>query len=267
LTACFIVERLRNCADVAIGVVTYRAANRDPAPSGSSKEQASIMEAIVYWHCTKCGKPFFSETAPGTTKKDTVPKCNKCGPFVVAGPKTEKEPEPQIDAKANVWQEYRRLGAHQLIVIDGVDAALASCGGMHGLPDKLALGSMCNLARSLKISAIKGSYDEKIGGIHFNICLCLKGKKGKELFNKAVTWKAKTDFCYENTCLPLEIAQGSALIIHQGLAPCELCRNGFSYWAQTKGSTIVVAFDEGYDKIKGGGLFVFSATGNVFLLP
>lgn len=227
------------------------------------------MEATVYWHCTnpKCGKPFYDKKAPGLTKHNKEPKCNKCGWVVVAGAKVEKEEEPVIDAKANVWQQYRKLGDHRLIKVASVDEALQSADGKNGLPDKVTLASMCNHARGLRISAIKGQYDETLSGIYFHIWLCSKGAKIRKLFDEAVTWKQSTSFCYENTCLPIDIPKGCAVIIHQGLAPCELCRDGYSYWAQNIGSTIVVAFDDGYDQVRGGAIFVFSSAGNVYLLP
>lgn len=226
------------------------------------------MEAIVRWHCTNptCGKPFYDQKAPGVDKKNKEPKCNKCGWMVKEGPKPEKKEEEKVDEKANVWQEYRRLGNHQLLKVTSVEEAVGWNEGKAGLPDKDSLASMCKVATALKIKAIKGKFDETLKGIYFNICLCNKGAKGKSLFDDEVTWKEKTDYCFENTILPLKIDKGSAVTIHQGKAPCELCRDGFSYWANTTGSTIVVAFDEGYDQVKGGAIFIFSAAGNVFLL-
>jgi hypothetical protein len=237
-----------------------------PGPPATGIEDT--MEAIVYWHCTNpaCGKPFYDKKAPGVDKKNNIPKCNKCGWLVKAGPKPEVKEEPKIDAKANVWQQYRAIGNHQLLKVATVDEAIGWADGKAGLPDKDSLASLCNVANGLKIKTIKGKYDETLKGIYFSICLCNKGSKGKSLFDGPVTHKDHTDFCFENTILPLDIPKGSALAIHQGLAPCELCRDGFSHWANTTGSTIVVAFDDGYDQIKGGAIFIFSSAGNVFLL-
>ena len=133
--------------------------------------------------------------------------------------------------------------------------------GKSALPDAPILGNMVQKANSLKLKEGNGK------GISFTVAEGTVNPDGSvnaaQKFKDFVNVKAGAGVCYEDSVLPLAIANGHVLV-HQSVAPCKRCRAGYKAWAQQLNATIVVAADDGYDGAPVNSTFIFSPTGLVF---
>lgn len=215
------------------------------------------MQAAETWICAGCKKPYYMDWAPK--------KCDKCQNirFVKAG----AEKVEQLDQAPKKWVDYQSGMRCIRETKKSLDEVLSAHERKHGLPDKDTLAQMCKEAGSLKVGAIKGRGESRPKGIYFNIQVYTRaGGKGKVLVDKAVTEKSSSAVCYENEILPKEIDKSGSLLVHQSVAPCELCQNGYRNWAVATMSTIVVAYDLAYDGLPQNSLLIFSPAGQCFLL-
>jgi hypothetical protein len=222
------------------------------------------MEPVEAWICAnpKCGKPYHQQWKPK--------RCDKCqgGNFESRhGPGEDDGPATNVDEGSTDWADYQSGFVCVLERKGSLDEVIKSHHGKHGLPDIDTLAAMYKAACGLEVPEIKGRGEDRPKGIHFNIQqFTQKGGKGTVVFNGPVTNKAGSGVCYENSILPKPITQSGLLLVHQGLAPCLLCRNAYRNWAVLTQSTIVVAFDIPYDDITKAGVLIFSPTGHAFLL-
>ena len=143
------------------------------------------------------------------------------------------------------------------------DAALLAAAG---LPTAANLARFLNKVQGLKLK-------ETYSGISFNIVSAwVRGNDvlTTELFKEVQKIKDGSAVCYEDAVFFKKLystpADGTTILVHQSLAPCERCRGGYKQWAKNLGSTIVISADKGYDGSSGNPIFVFSGTGAVYYI-
>jgi hypothetical protein len=133
--------------------------------------------------------------------------------------------------------------------------------GKTGLPAAETLSKMVGRADGLKLKDVKGK------GISFHVAHCAIGGDGNPalttLLNQFVNDKPGAAVCYEDVVLPRAAGPGH-ILVHQSMAPCTRCRAGYKEWARSRGCTIIVSADEGYDGSGDNKVFVFCPTGRVF---
>ena len=141
------------------------------------------------------------------------------------------------------------------------DAALLAAAG---LPTAANLAKFLNKVQGLKLK-------ETYSGISFNIVSAwVRGNDvlTTELFKEVQKIKDGSAVCYEDAVFFKKLystpADGTTILVHQSLAPCERCRTGYKNWAKQRECTIIVSADGGYDKVPDNTLFFFTPTGDVF---
>ncbi|HEY4370337.1 MAG TPA: hypothetical protein VGN52_00215 [Burkholderiales bacterium] len=117
-------------------------------------------------------------------------------------------------------------------------------------------------ARDLRIASVASQ-----AGMTFNSAEFKDGETTQGYVTKTPITKGSSGICYENMVLPSPVPAApkfSIYLIHQSLAPCRLCRRGYSNWAKELQSTIVVAFDDGHDGLAANGALVFCPDLQIF---
>lgn len=171
--------------------------------------------------------------------------------------------------KQDAWQGLRGSANVTPTAKASIDDIVASASNAQGMPDRNVLSDMLNKAGKLSYKGSgKGKYGEDLKGIQFHVAeySTQGGKESakKTLYNEFVSHKSDSGVCYENTILPMPRGGAGHIIIHQSLAPCTNCCNGYKAWAKREGCTIVIAYDRGYDGSGGDGWYVFAGDGECF---
>jgi hypothetical protein len=188
----------------------------------------------------KCKNEKCNQISTAPQKPKVCPSCNKNKGFELVPDTSDKGIQGFQLGQAWTELQTRNQGAPiELLVLEDD-----------------ALGRMTDMARALKIGSVKSQ-----GGMTFNSGEWKDGTFTQGYFSKTPITKGSSGICYENMILPALIPPApkfSNYLIHQSLAPCRLCRRGYSNWARDLQSTIVVAYDDAHDGLAANHALVFS---------
>ncbi|HNB89579.1 MAG TPA: hypothetical protein PLP91_04260 [Plasticicumulans sp.] len=132
-------------------------------------------------------------------------------------------------------------------------------GGMHGLPEQTVLAQLLNKAQNLNLKPV-------YTGMSFTWCRAVVTNHQVSCQNESSqtdTDSKSPEICHEDRVFPVSPGDGH-LLIRQNLAPCARCRAAFRAWAKSRGSTIIVVSDKGYDSSPDNTIFIFGPTGAAY---
>jgi len=191
--------------------------------------------------CNGCGAVYEGESKPT--------KCPSCGKNRGFTPELDRGGSGGGYQFGQEWTALQNRGV-------GPDLVIAP------LTDPAHI-NLVGLARRLRIGVVPSQAGMLFNSGEFRRGVFTQGYEAKEPITKR-----SSGICYENTFLPSPKPPAprlSTYLIHQSLAPCRLCRRGYSNWAHDLGSIIVVAFDDAHDGMLANNSLVFLPDLTIFV--
>lgn len=201
------------------------------------------------YSCKNCGEVCEAKLKSG---------CGKCGKNKGFALVTDKSTTDVVASYK--WETYASSAA--VTIVSFTD--FKSIGGVNSLPDSECLQKLYLKALVPSIKGKKMVFNVYVGNYADSTLTGSYAVTDKEEF----TVKAKASLCAEalmwDHC-ESKIGTKKYMAVGQSKCPCDLCCARYAGLAKDKSITIIVCYDEGYDKRPAGHTFVFSSTGAIYL--